>query len=66
MQKVKKALQENVAKHISPLNKKGSDNIFYLVEGDSAKNNFQPTRDKQRHGMYHYVVNLLILRNVLH
>lgn len=48
----KKALQENVAKHISPLNKKGSDNIFYLVEGDSAKNNFQPTRDKQRHGMY--------------
>lgn len=48
----RKALQENVAKHIAPLNKNGSGNILYLVEGDSAKNNFQPTRDKQRHGMY--------------
>lgn len=46
----RKALQENVAKHIAPLSKTGT--ILYLVEGDSAKNNFQQTRDKQKHGMY--------------
>lgn len=46
----RKALQENVGKHIAPLSKSG--NILYLVEGDSAKNNFQQTRDKQNHGMY--------------
>lgn len=48
----KKALQESVAKHIAPLNANGTGNILYLVEGDSAKNNFQPTRDKKCHGMY--------------
>lgn len=47
----KKALQESVAKHIAPLSK-SNGNILYLVEGDSAKNNFQPTRNKDKHGMY--------------
>ena len=53
----KKALQESVAKHIAPLSK-SNGNILYLVEGDSAKNNFQPTRNKDKHGCIRSVVSL--------
>lgn len=47
----KKAKSSNIPKHVAPNNKSGG-NTFYIVEGDSAKNNFLPCRDRNHHGMY--------------
>lgn len=48
----KKAAKRNIPKHLEPNKRNTGKNILYIVEGDSAKNNFLSSRDKDYHGMY--------------
>lgn len=49
----KKTNSVSVPKHVPPKNnRKSGGNTFFIVEGDSAKNNFLPCRDRDVHGMY--------------